>query len=261
MADDAHAPMYGAIAEIYDRLDDWIVATWHEQPVSGRVAFLRKRWEQRGGEVRDVLDLCCGTGSVLHELKQAGYAVTGLDQSPQMLGLARQRLGDGTALIHAQLPDIPVPDAAMDAVCSTGAALSYTPGEAELTRILLAVHRVLRPGGVLVFDVLSRHMITEHAGRHVWAADQGDFAFIWEFTNPDEKYSDAFYTQFLREGGPTSTRFVRTREKHRLYVLDCSLVRRSAEQAGFTTAEVLDNYTDAPAHESTLYDTWVLTRA
>ncbi|TSB32803.1 class I SAM-dependent methyltransferase [Streptomyces benahoarensis] len=260
MATEARAPMYGAIAEIYDRLDDWIVATWHEQPVPARVAFLRTRWARHGRPVRDVLDLCCGTGSVLHALATAGYRVTGLDRSPQMLGLARRRLGDGVPLIEAALPDLPLPDAAMDAVCSTGAALSYTPGEEELTGILRAVHRVLRPGGTFLFDVLSRHMLTEHAGRHVWAADQGDFAFLWEFTHPDERYSDAFYTQFLRRGGADSTTYERTGEQHRLYVLDHPQVRRAAERAGFAHAEVLDNYTDAPAHPHTLYDTWALTR-
>ncbi|WP_274911230.1 class I SAM-dependent methyltransferase [Streptomyces sp. WZ-12] len=260
MATDAHAPMYRAIAEIYDRLDDWIIANWHEKPVPERVAFLREQWARRDGDVRDVVDLCCGTGSVLHDLARAGYAVTGLDQSPQMLALARQRLGKHIPLIQAQLPDLPLPEASVDAVSSTGSGLSYTAGEEELTEVFRAVHRVLRPGGVFVFDVLSRHMVTEHAGHRVWAADQGDFAFIWEFTNSDERYSDAFYTQFLRRGEGAGATYARTSEKHRLYVLDHPLVRRSAERAGFARAEVFDNYTNAPAHATTLYDTWALTR-
>ncbi len=255
-----YAPMYGSIADIYDRLDDWIVDNWHEKPVPERVAFLRDWWAKQGGEVRHVLDLCCGTGSVLAELARAGHTVTGLDQSPEMLGYARQRLADEPQLVRAALPEIPLRPASVDAVCSTGAALNYTASEEDLSAVFAGVHRVLRPGGTFVFDILSRHMLTEHAGRQVWAEDQDDFAFVWEFTNPTDEYSDAYYTQFLRQGGPGSDTYVRTRERHRLYVLDPAVIRRSAQRAGLTHTGTLDNYTNAPAHERTLYETWAFLR-
>ncbi|MEO6457602.1 MAG: methyltransferase domain-containing protein [Chloroflexia bacterium] len=47
-----------------------------------------------------ILELGCGTGRLLSALSEAGFNVTGIDTSPEMLELARQRLeniGTGTA--------------------------------------------------------------------------------------------------------------------------------------------------------------------
>ena len=47
-------------------------------------AFLRDLIERQHPSARTVLELACGTGSILKQL-QADYSVTGLDLSPEML--------------------------------------------------------------------------------------------------------------------------------------------------------------------------------
>jgi SAM-dependent methyltransferase len=205
------------------------------------------------------MDVGCGTGRVLAELLRTGYEAAGLDTSAEMLAHARARVGGDVALHHAALPEIPVPDNAVDAVCSTGGVLNYLPGGDPLTEVLRSVLRALRPGGTFIFDILSRQMLTEHLGRTVWAADLDDFAFIWTFAHPSPLYSDAYYIQFVRGQGDSPGTYTCSREEHRLYVLDPGTVRRSAEQAGFASAEARDNYTDALPGEDTAYETWVLT--
>ncbi|MDX3852391.1 class I SAM-dependent DNA methyltransferase [Streptomyces sp. AK02-01A] len=253
--------LYDAIADAYDRLDDWIVSEWGEKPRPERADFLQKYWASRFPAVRNVLEICCGTGLMLEQLALRGFEVSGLDRSAAMLGHARERLGPEVPLVLAELPSIPV-SRQFDAVISSGAALNYMSGEDDLAATFRSVAGVLRPGGSFVFDILGRAMMDGHAGSDVWAADLGDLAFIWEFENaPSGDYCDATYTQFLhREGNPADS-YEKTIELHRLYVLDPELIRRVARDSGFIDTAVHDNYTDGPAHDATLYETWTFTRA
>src|SRR5690242_2262252 len=74
---------YDAFAAIYSR---WIGREFAERawPVIERLIGSSV---QHGGEV---LDLCCGCGHVARRLSEAGYRLTGLDASGEMLRIARQ---------------------------------------------------------------------------------------------------------------------------------------------------------------------------
>ncbi|WP_373367526.1 class I SAM-dependent methyltransferase [Micromonospora purpureochromogenes] len=65
---------------------------------------------------RRILDVGCGAGPLLAALRGRGAIVTGIEPSAKMLDLARQRLGDGTALHQGGLggDPLPFPDAAFD---------------------------------------------------------------------------------------------------------------------------------------------------
>lgn len=251
--------MYESIADAYDRLDEWIVENWGEKPPTVRADFLRDLWAGQDRPVRSVLEVCCGTGLVLEQVALRGFDVTGLDGSREMLQYAAKRLGSGTELFHSRLPRIPHAGRKFDAVISSGAAFNYMSGEEELARTFRSVAGVLRPGGSFVFDILSRKMMEEHCGSDVWAADLGEFAFIWTFANaPSGDFCDATYTQFLRLNGDAEKphTYSRSREEHRLHTLDRQVVRAAARSAGLVEEGLYDNYALRSAHADTLYETW-----
>jgi demethylmenaquinone methyltransferase/2-methoxy-6-polyprenyl-1,4-benzoquinol methylase len=92
-----------------------------------------------------VLDVATGTGLVAKELLARGHRVTGLDQSPDMLAVARKRFGDRVELVEASATDIPFPDASFDHLTFTY-LLRYVddPGAT-----LAELARVVRPGGTI----------------------------------------------------------------------------------------------------------------
>ena len=92
-----------------------------------------------------VLDVATGTGLVAEQLLARGHRVTGLDQSPDMLAVARQRFGDRVELVEASATDIPFPDASFDHLTFTY-LLRYVddPGAT-----LAELARVVRPGGTI----------------------------------------------------------------------------------------------------------------
>jgi len=98
-----------------------------------------------GGRGATVLDVATGTGLVAQRLLGRGFAVTGLDQSPDMLAEARRRLGDRVTLVEASADALPFPDASFDHLTFTY-LLRYVDDPAATLRELA---RVVRPGGTI----------------------------------------------------------------------------------------------------------------
>ena len=105
--------------------------------------FLVSRVEAGPGD--RVLDVATGTGLVAAELiRQKGCTVVGLDQSPEMLAVARERL-PRVELVEASAERLPFADDSFDALTFTY-LLRYVddPGAT-----LAELARVVRPGGTI----------------------------------------------------------------------------------------------------------------
>ncbi|MFF8599685.1 class I SAM-dependent methyltransferase [Streptomyces sp. NPDC015232] len=104
----------------------------------------------------DVLEVAIGTGRNL-EFYPDGVTLTGLDLSPAMLDLARQRaaaLGRQVELHAGDAHHMPFPDASFDTVVCTLGLCSVPDHRA----VIADMHRLLRPGGQLV--------LLDHVGSH-----------------------------------------------------------------------------------------------
>jgi demethylmenaquinone methyltransferase/2-methoxy-6-polyprenyl-1,4-benzoquinol methylase len=111
--------------------------------------FLVSRVEAGPGDV--VLDVATGTAAVAVELvRQKGCSVVGVDQSPDMLEVARRRVALAAAtreirLVEAAADALPFEDGQFDALTFTY-LLRYVDDPAATLR---ALARTVRPGGTL----------------------------------------------------------------------------------------------------------------
>jgi demethylmenaquinone methyltransferase/2-methoxy-6-polyprenyl-1,4-benzoquinol methylase len=94
----------------------------------------------RGGHV---LDVATGTGLVAAELLRQGFGVTGVDQSPEMLAVARGRFGDEVELINASAEALPLESESFDHLTFTYLFRYVADPRATLAELA----RVVRPGG------------------------------------------------------------------------------------------------------------------
>jgi demethylmenaquinone methyltransferase/2-methoxy-6-polyprenyl-1,4-benzoquinol methylase len=92
-----------------------------------------------------VLDVATGTGLVAAELLRRGFEVTGVDQSPEMLAVARRRFGDTVELIEAAADALPFADGTFDHLTCTYLLRYVVNPEATLAELA----RVVRPGGTV----------------------------------------------------------------------------------------------------------------
>ncbi len=102
-----------------------------------------------------VLDLGCGHGRHAVALRRLGLRVTGLDLSPELLALARQRGELDGQLVRGDLRAIPL-RAAFDVVLSLFTSFGYFLEDSENERAAQEMARVLRPGGRAVIDHIHR---------------------------------------------------------------------------------------------------------
>ena len=100
---------------------------------------------------RDVVDLGCGTGRLALILASRGYRVTGIDPSPQMLGVARRKEGAETVRWVEGGADV-LGEAETDLVLMTGHVAQFFVADDEWHDALNRIARALRPGGRLAFE-------------------------------------------------------------------------------------------------------------
>lgn len=93
-----------------------------------------------------ILDLACGTGRFLD------LATTGLDASANMLEIS-SRKHPNTTLIQASACQTPLASNSYDAIFSLHFFMHLS--QAKIASVLEECHRILRPGGMLIFDIPS----------------------------------------------------------------------------------------------------------
>jgi SAM-dependent methyltransferase len=126
---------YASWAETYDALPNPLILV--EEPV---VREILDRSPLGGA-----LDAACGTGRWAMELVARGHSVIGVDETPEMLDLARRKV-PGAEFRVGRLEALPLDAGSVDfAICAL--SLAHCPDLHEPIRELA---RVLRPGGKLV---------------------------------------------------------------------------------------------------------------
>lgn len=126
--------------------------------VAGRKSFAHPLdLERFGGLVPPtarVLDVGCGWGRIVAELRDAGWAhVVGVDPAHGMIAHGRSVRPD-LELVHSRGGALPFPDASFDAALLF-AVLTAVPADADQRALVGEVRRILRPGGILyVSDLL-----------------------------------------------------------------------------------------------------------
>ncbi len=101
-----------------------------------------------------VLDLGCGGGFMAAALAKRGTIVTGVDPSERAIDLARRRAQEDQleiAYCVGSGESLPFADGAYDIVVCVD-VLEHVE---DLDRVLLEVRRVLRPGGIFLFDTIN----------------------------------------------------------------------------------------------------------
>ena len=94
-----------------------------------------------------VLDLACGSGRLL------SYANYGADGSEKMVEVAKKKFPEKT-IFHCDAEQLPLTDASVDVIFTFHFFMHLNHEKIE--KILKEAHRVLKPGGRIIFDIPSK---------------------------------------------------------------------------------------------------------
>jgi len=138
-------PFYGSFGWAFDLLV--------ERPVAAECAQIGAILGGRGvASDATLLDAGCGTGRYAVTLARQGYRVTGLDLSPELIAVARQR--PGATMVRFVVGDLtqPAPTTPYAAVLCRG-VLNDLLDDQSRHDAFVAFARALQTAGVLLLDV------------------------------------------------------------------------------------------------------------
>lgn len=127
--------------------------------VPGRLKWFDRHIEWSG---KDVLDLGCAGGFMAEALAMRGARVTGIDPAAKAIAAARihaDREGLSIRYDEGVGEALPYDDAIFDAVV----CVDVLEHVVDLPKVLSEVARVLRPGGLLLFDTINRNPVSRLA--------------------------------------------------------------------------------------------------
>jgi glycine/sarcosine N-methyltransferase len=158
MTDPAES-FYDRLAGMYDAMTDFDARQMKEEPAYRRLVDLHK--------IRKALDAGCGTGFHSLLLSRLGVEVTATDVSAEMVERVRHHVREAGLAVTTVQSDFRAlasrVAATFDAVFCLGNSLPHLLAEEDLANALKNFHALLRPGGVVIIQIVNYERIL--AGR------------------------------------------------------------------------------------------------
>jgi len=205
-------------------------------------------------EAVSVLELACGTGSLAISLDELDcYEITASDYSEEMLEIARSKtaLSDSTIewkrIDFFNIPD----DTRYDVVFMLFDSINYARDLSSVTSVLAQVKRVLREGGLCIFDFTT----PQHSSKHAELMnDSGVTPDNYRFVRVS-RYLEAegnHYNEFVIEKLSDDKQSVleRKREVHVQKTYTLAQIRQAVQKSSLTEVAAYDDLDIIPATDA-----------
>jgi SAM-dependent methyltransferase len=130
-------------------------------------------------DAKNVLELGCGTGSILKYLQDA-YKVSGLDISGKMLSVARKKV-PRAKLLRQNMVDFRI-NARFDVIFCVFDSINHVRRFSDWRKVFAAARRHLSPGGCFIFDINTQRKLERHIAEPPWVHRFGRNLLIIDVT-------------------------------------------------------------------------------
>lgn len=248
---------YTSFAQVYDLFMDNV-------PYEEWCEYLKEQLSSYGIEDGLILDLGCGTGKMTRRMADFGYDMIGVDNSMEMLEIAREF--DASEIAYSE--DIDLEDekagkrrilylmqdmrefelyGTVRAVYSACDSLNYILEEEDLLTVFRLVNNYLDPKGIFIFDMNTSYKYEELLGENTFAESRDASSFIWDnYYDEEEQINEYDLTLFIQE---EDGRFQRFQEQHYQKCYSLDTVKELLAKAGMEFVAVYDAYTKNPLTE------------
>ncbi|WP_326685991.1 methyltransferase domain-containing protein [Streptomyces sp. NBC_01795] len=217
---------YDRMAAAYDVISEWDdYAHW--------VALYHQLIDQHGAPGRELVDLGCGTGKGTLRLAASGFTVTGIDLSPEMIRAARAKPGaEQVRFLIGDVRKLPQVGT-FDVAVTLGLPLNHLEDDTELLEAFQGVARLLRPGGLFVFDLNTAGFCRGWAERPTVVSEKSDrYTVMRGSSSPRHPEAvDVRIDHFSTSDGAT---WERSSAEYSLSYFSPPVVARLLAAAGFT---------------------------
>lgn len=226
---------YTGFAEVYDLFMDNV-------PYQEWSSYLIGLLKEYGVSDGLVLELGCGTGKMTRLLAEAGYDMTGVDNSQEMLQIAREAGQEEDNILYL-LQDMREFElyGTVKAVVSICDSMNYILEEADLLAVFRLVNNYLDPGGIFIFDLNTIYKYQELMGETTICENREEGSFIWDnFYEEAEHLNQYDLTFFIKEENGLYRKY---EETHFQRGYELEQVKILIEQAGMEFVASYDAFT------------------
>ncbi|MCJ7841810.1 class I SAM-dependent methyltransferase [Lederbergia sp. NSJ-179] len=235
--------MYGRFAQVYDSLmSDVPYKKWME------FADHTKQVHHVNG--KRILELACGTGELSILLAQNGYNVTGVDLSPDMLMVAREKAEQAGINLELYEQDMSNLEGlgTFDIVTIFCDSLNYVPTPDQVRQTFQRAYAHLENKGLFLFDVHSAYKIENIFMNQTFSYVGEEISYIWDCYPEDTPYTVEHDLTFFLKDDQTG-QYDRFEESHvqRTYLLED--YTNWLNETGFTILSVTADFTEKKPDE------------
>ena len=230
---------YTSFAQVYDLfMDNVPYEEW-----GAYLYALLKEYEIEDGLL---LDLGCGTGKLTRIMESFGYDMIGIDNSYEMLDIAREASGENILYLLQDMREFEL-YGTVRAIYSACDSINYILEEEELLEVFRLVNNYLDPKGLFVFDINSPYKYGELLAEYTFAENREEGSFIWEnYYDEEEHINEYDLTLYIKN---QENSFQRFQEVHYQKCYELSTITRLLEEAGMEFIIAYDAYTKEPVTE------------
>jgi SAM-dependent methyltransferase len=139
----------GRHAELYDLF-------YADKPYAAEAAFVASCLKEfQKGQTRKIVELACGTGNHAFLLEDLGYEITAIDESEDMIKLAREKASKAARRVrihHQDMRKLSLAERPFDAAVCLFDSIGYVATNAALEQVFRGVFGHLRPDGLFLFE-------------------------------------------------------------------------------------------------------------
>ncbi len=237
---------YTGFAQVYDLFMDNI--PYHEWS-KYLIELLKKHGVQDG----IVLDLGCGTGNITIELSKNGYDMIGIDNSIDMLSIAREKSADKNKEIlylHQDMREFELYGTVKAAV-SICDSINYIMSDEELMEVFKLVNNYLDPNGIFIFDFNTEYKYKNILSDNIIAENREAGSFIWEnYYYEEEMVNEYELTIFLKHNEDEEL-YKKYVETHYQKAYTLNKIKKLINKSGLEFVQAYDAFTyDNPTNKS-----------
>jgi len=215
--------------------------------VNEEIEFFKFAFENYAGiKVTKILDVGCGTGRHYVPLTQAGYEVTGLDPSENMLSKLRIKLEKANikpCIVVKDMREIDF-DAQFDAVICMNSAFLYLLTDDDILKTLKAFNRALNNGGLVIIDIMNFLSLLDRFREEVVGRQIKDGVVCETAIKHSVENVPAIWNHdefgIINDNGTEIT----YHEQHRLRMVNYNEMKRFLKDAGFQNIKCFSEFTD-----------------
>ncbi|NIM19459.1 MAG: methyltransferase domain-containing protein [Candidatus Latescibacteria bacterium] len=187
-----------------------------------------------------ILDLACGNGRYLESISRRGHLIFGLDLSHYLLRACLDSWGHKGLIMQADMRRIPLLTGSVGAVINMFTSFGYFSRDTDNLLVSKEVFRVLRWGGIFLFDFINARKI---ASSLLEESQRESGSFIIKEKRRLENYGKYLVKDIQAINAQSGTK-EQIEERLRLYTMDELIIM--FESVGFKIDSVFGGYDLSP---------------